>query len=289
MISVIIPVYNDAAGLQKCLKALTEQYKAGEFEILVIDNDSEEDIKGVAIQFSNVKYLHEKKIGSYAARNCGIRCAKGDIIAFTDADCIPDEDWLVNAADFLINHEECDAIGGKIEIFTKSGSPNPFEMFDRVFAFQQKSSIQKYNYSVTANLITRKETIKKNGYFNDDLKSGGDAEWCQRLVSGGGMLCYAPDVTIKHPATSSLRKFIKKFKRVAGGRIQREKPSIYQILRISYHHLLSIKETFKKIKNSSSVDGTFNITAVFVIYLIKIFVYIMTYFITYLGVNPARE
>ncbi len=91
-VSVIIPVYNDAGRLRICLAALHKQtYDSDRYEIIVIDNGSDPSpvMDNLKVEFDNVVYDQELTPGSYAARNKGITIAKGDVIAFTDADCIP--------------------------------------------------------------------------------------------------------------------------------------------------------------------------------------------------------
>ena len=80
----------------KCLQALSLQsYNKNNYEILVVvDNGSTEDIRKVTDNFSQVKYVFELAKGPAAARNKGIEKAKGDVLAFTDSDCIPDKDWI---------------------------------------------------------------------------------------------------------------------------------------------------------------------------------------------------
>ncbi len=103
--SIIIPVYNDVTSLTKCLEAIDLQsYSKELFEVIVVDNRSEEDIKFIVSQFSWAKYAFESKPGSYAARNKGLTVAKGRLPGFTDADCIPAPDWIEQVS---INYCQC--------------------------------------------------------------------------------------------------------------------------------------------------------------------------------------
>src|SRR5690554_2984846 len=97
-ISVIIPTYKDWERLALCLQALENQsFKPSNFEIIVINN-LPGDLPPAAFKLpKNAVLVDEGKPGSYAARNTGIGMAKGEILAFTDSDCIPHKDWLINA------------------------------------------------------------------------------------------------------------------------------------------------------------------------------------------------
>ena len=89
-VSVIIPVYNDLKLLSTCLECLDRQtYPKTRFEVLVVDNGSDLPVQPIVSRYSNVKLEKESMPGSYAARNRGIAAARGEILAFTDADCRP--------------------------------------------------------------------------------------------------------------------------------------------------------------------------------------------------------
>lgn len=94
-VSVIIPVLNDSERLKLCLEALEHQtYPKKLYEVIVVDNGSDQSIGSVVSKFTQATATAESHPGSYVARNKGILIAQGDIIAFTDADCIPALDWI---------------------------------------------------------------------------------------------------------------------------------------------------------------------------------------------------
>jgi glycosyltransferase involved in cell wall biosynthesis len=92
--SVIVPAYNAAVTLAKCLQALENQsVPKMEYEVIVVDDGSTDETPRVVEQFP-VRYVGQKNQGPAAARNRGARIAKGEIILFTDADCVPQQAWL---------------------------------------------------------------------------------------------------------------------------------------------------------------------------------------------------
>ena len=94
LVSVIVPVYNRGEAIGKCIKSLlAQEYPKKKLEIIIVDNNSNDKTKDTIKKYP-VKYLLEKEKGSYAARNKGIEHAKGEIIAFTDSDCIADKQWV---------------------------------------------------------------------------------------------------------------------------------------------------------------------------------------------------
>ncbi|PSN20054.1 glycosyl transferase family 2 [filamentous cyanobacterium CCP5] len=216
--SVIIPVYNDAERLKLCLEALAKQsYPDNQFEILVVDNASTEDIKSVAEAFPQVVLIHESQPGSYAARNRGIAAAEGQILAFTDSDCIPSSGWLENGVRQFLNIPNCGIVAGKIEFFFKdSNCPNAVELYDSIELLQQEEYV-KQGWGATANLFTTPAVFTKAGLFNAELKSGGDFEWGRRVAAQNYEISYAPDSVVAHPARSSLKEMHKKIVRRVGG------------------------------------------------------------------------
>lgn len=93
-ISVVIPAYNAAGTLADCLAALSRQVDVpAPFEVLVVDDGSYDDTAAVVRRF-NVMLLQQPHAGPAAARNRGIQAARGELVFFTDADCIPADNWL---------------------------------------------------------------------------------------------------------------------------------------------------------------------------------------------------
>ncbi|MFM8357480.1 MAG: glycosyltransferase, partial [Verrucomicrobiota bacterium] len=93
-VTVVVASYNGAATLNACLESL-ERLQYPDYEVLLVDDGSTDITPQIAARFPRVKTLrHESNRGLGAARNTGIYSATGEIIAFTDADCRADEDWL---------------------------------------------------------------------------------------------------------------------------------------------------------------------------------------------------
>ncbi|MDA2918273.1 glycosyltransferase [Desulfobacterota bacterium AH_259_B03_O07] len=218
-VSVIIPVLNDSERLKTCLRSLENQsYPKSKYEVIVVDNGSEEDIFALAEIFGVATFTRETFRSSYAARNKGISMAKGDVIAFTDSDCIPAEDWIENGVANLLRIANCGLVAGKIEIFFRNPlKPTAVELYESVIAFPQELYVEVQKFGATANLFTFKSVIDRVGAFNDKLKSGGDVDWGNRVFSIGLKLTYADDTIILHPSRNSLNNLYKKHIRIAGG------------------------------------------------------------------------
>ena len=186
LVSVIIPVYNDAVRLERCLQALAQQSYPN-YEVIVVDNGSTDaDVEQVCKPFSRVRFAREEKAGSYAARNKGLSLAKGEVIAFTDSDCIPAADWLGAGVARVKQTENCGLIAGHVDVFPQNRAhPSLVELYDMMLAFPQERYVANYRYGVTASVVTTRAIFDAVGLFNDTLKSGGDREWGQRVAAAG--------------------------------------------------------------------------------------------------------
>jgi GT2 family glycosyltransferase len=185
--------------------------------VLIVNNDPEDTTPPFINLPSNSVIISEEKPGSYAARNAALEIAKGDIIGFTDSDCIPHEDWIKNAVAHFTQNEEYDRIAGNIFVFPKTAKPSAAEQYDRLNAFRQKTTVRDNGTCVTANLFTRKYVFDTIGLFDEKKMSYGDFEWGTRAQKAGFNIIYAEDVLVNHPARD-LTDLIKKEKRLAGGR-----------------------------------------------------------------------
>lgn len=218
-VSVIIPVYNDAARLAQCLRALeTQTYPRQAYEVIVVDNGSCESIEPVMAHFLQAKAMVEKLPGSYAARNTGIAHARGEVLAFTDADCLPTTDWVEQGVKKLYSLSSMGSIGGQVVVtFRDAAHPTAVELYEQIMYFNQQRFIEQQRFSLTANLFTFKAVVDQVGRFDHELKSSGDKEWGQRASALGYPVIYAADARVFHPARSTLAELRQKVIRLSDG------------------------------------------------------------------------
>ncbi|MCC8409599.1 glycosyltransferase family 2 protein [Mucilaginibacter sp. UR6-1] len=217
-ITIIIPTFNDWDRLALCLGALAGQtYPVDRFEIIVANNNANDKVPDGYDLPGNCKVITESKPGSYAARNAALKIAKGEILGFTDSDCIPYANWISTAVNHFNNHPQCYRIGGSVELFYQSAKLTKAELYESVFAFNQERYVNVEGTSITANMFTKKEVFDAVGVFDDTLMSGGDYEWGVRALKGGFGIDYVPELIIKHPARHDLKEIANKARRVGGG------------------------------------------------------------------------
>ena len=218
LVSVIVPVFNDKAGLQACLRALCEQAYP-KFEVIVVDNGSSPPIVLPAEHFPFIaRIVVCRNPGSYAARNAGVNAATGQILAFTDADCTPAAAWIERGVAALANDERV-IVGGNV-LFDSPKVRSGTELYQYETGFQQRENIEEKQFSATANLFCTSAQFRAIGAFEEKLLSGGDREWAWRARLHGYRFVFAEDALVHTPARTSLRSAIRQARRVAAGRMQ---------------------------------------------------------------------
>ncbi|EWG99644.1 hypothetical protein Q427_23780 [Halomonas sp. BC04] len=192
-----------------------QHYPQDRHEVLVVNNAPEEAAPASMAWPDNARLIVEAAPGSYAARNRGISEARGEVLAFLDADCVPEPDWLESAM-ACMEAEGADLLAGHITLIYQRSRLTPAECFEKAFAFRQADNAAA-GVSVTANLIVRRKVIEAVGAFDDSLMSGGDFEWTRRATMAGFKLVYCPAAVVRHPARHSLASLVQKARRVSTG------------------------------------------------------------------------
>ena len=242
-VSIIIPVYNDRKRLEKCLDILENQtYPKDAYEVIVVDNNSTDDIKSSVAKFPQAIYSFEGVAGSYSARNKGLSIAKGEVLGFTDSDCAPASNWIEKGVEQILKNPSCGLIAGRIDFsFQDPDRPNPAELYDSLYFLQQETYIKERHFGATANVFTTRKIFETVGLFNAELKSGGDRDWGERVYGAGFEQIYATDVVIAHPARTSFQELNKKLRRVYTGGFYINKKSEKPILDLLQEVIYDIK------------------------------------------------
>jgi GT2 family glycosyltransferase len=215
MASVIIPVYNEAQTLGDCLASLVRQTGNGQdAEIIVVDDGSTDTTPELVRRFSEVRLIQQAQQGPAAARNRGAREARGEIILFTDGDCIPLDNWLEEMlAPF---RQSPDLIGVKGAYVTPQRSLTArFVQIEYEDKYDRLAKRQYIDFIDTYSAGYRRPTFLAVGGFDLEfpVACAEDVELSYRLSNLGYKMLFNPRARVIHWHPESLESYLaKKFK-----------------------------------------------------------------------------
>ena len=217
--SIIIPTYNRADELRETIRSIAKLEVDGEWELLVIDNNSPDHTRRVVDEEraafpATLHYIFEPEQGRYAAINTGIRAASGKIIATTDDDARVEPDWLTRAAAGL-EAMGCDYVGGKVLPIWKGARPawlphRPGPHW-AVLALQDHGDrslefgVNGVPWPLGINTATRREAFERIDLFDNrlgrkagTLRNQAQREWHLRARAAGLRGFYVPEMVVHH-------------------------------------------------------------------------------------------
>jgi GT2 family glycosyltransferase len=205
--SVIVPARNSRRDLAALLDALRRQtLPRNEFEVIVGDDGSTDGTPhALASDAPWVHVVSGPPVTSYSARNRAVTAARAPVLAFIDADCVPEPDWLEQGLRAL---DTTDLAAGRIRFFP----PEPRTTWSLIEMDGTKNhEVQVRNDNAeTANLFVRRAVFDRVGGFDPTIASHGDFDFVERCIADGASLGYAPDVVVWHPVRSDARTIVRR-------------------------------------------------------------------------------
>jgi glycosyltransferase involved in cell wall biosynthesis len=205
-VSVVIPAYNAAQTLEPCIRSLLAQdYPSSLFEIIVVDNGSSDGSDAILRRFEDlITVLKEPRRGAAAARNLGVRQARGDFVAFTDGDCEAAQSWLRSLVEAALAQPAAAFVGGPVKALRPTA---PIELFsERLFNHRAALQDPRFPYAITGNMLVRRAFLIQIGLFDARFQRGHDTEMSFRaLFEHRARFAYAPDAIIYHRNPPHLR------------------------------------------------------------------------------------
>ncbi len=184
-ISVVIPAFNEEKFIALCLESLKKQNFVGNYEVIVVDNNSTDNTSKVAAE-SGFKTIVEYRKGVCFARQRGAEEARGELIVTTDADCVLPPDWLKNIYSEFSKNENLVAVTGPFRFtpIPRWGERYSKMLFKIVRILYEKKN--KIIYVGASNFAFKNRLFKEVGGYNTELAQGGDEyDLFRRLVSKG--------------------------------------------------------------------------------------------------------
>ena len=207
-ISVIVCSYNGHTTLSDCLKSLRSLCYP-DFEIIVVDDGSTAPLEGIATQVSGVIFIRQEHAGLSVARNRGAREARGEILAYTDDDCVVDEDWLHYLASAFEKNDFA-AVGGpniapppvtrtQACVAAAPGCPAHVLIDDRIAEHLPGCNLA----------VTREAFDKIGGFAPEYTAAGDDVDFCWRLQDAGFLIGFCAPAMVWHRRRISVMGYLR--------------------------------------------------------------------------------
>jgi len=209
-ISLIVCSRNRADWLFECIKSALEYNKSND-EIIVVDQSTDYSSAKLLYKFytgQKIKYIKTQTKGLSVARNIGLRNAKGDIIAYTDDDCLLTSNFFESLREEFNRHKDIAGVTGKTLPYLESNQNSKVQFLNAV---KQDSEYRVFNSFVPLHLIGngnnmafRREVFFKVGVFDELLGVGGpllsaeDMDFFYRMLKAGMKILYSPRVVLYH-------------------------------------------------------------------------------------------
>lgn len=209
-VSIIIPTFNGARRIGNCLDALRGQARRQNTEILVVDDGSTDNTAEVVRRYTGVRLIQQTNAGPAAARNRGASEASGEIILFTDDDCVPAANWL---ASMLKPFTDPEVIGTKGVYRTKQKNLVArwvqMEYEDR---YRYMSRFRDIDFVDTYSAAFRRQNFLAIAGYDTTfpVACAEDVDLSYRMSSRGWKMKFAPDAVVYHTHPVTFSSYLKK-------------------------------------------------------------------------------
>lgn len=203
LVSVIVPVYNGEASIASCIDAIKSS-DYGSLEVIVVDDCSIDGSVEIIREFPCRLISLPERAGAGRARNAGACAANGDILFFTDADCIVFRDTISKAVKAYERHGPLAVIGGTYS--ERAFDPGFFSAFQSMFvSYHETRSASRPDYVATHAMMVNAHNFRKIGGFRERfLPILEDVEFSHQVRGMGISLFITPDVRVMHQFNFSL-------------------------------------------------------------------------------------
>jgi len=212
---VVVPVRNRELTIQPLLDSLQKlDYDRNKVEVIVVDGNSTDKTQEIVKKYP-VKLVVKKRKGLNLARNTGIKCAKGEIVAFTDSDCIVPPNWITKIVENF-KDPQVSCVGGSAKAldndFISQYADNSIVRLMPFFTKREELEKVKpfFRHPAGCNMAFRRKVAEEVGYFDEHIQYGFDeVEFADRICRAGYKMVLDPDVLVWHKHRSTLREFLK--------------------------------------------------------------------------------
>jgi cellulose synthase/poly-beta-1,6-N-acetylglucosamine synthase-like glycosyltransferase len=215
LVTVVVPVWNGEQTIQQLLESLQKlDYDRNKVEVIVVDGNSTDKTREIVKKFP-VKLIIENRKGLNIARNTGIKCGNGEIVAFTDSDCIVPNNWITKIAENF-KDPKVSCVGGSAKAldtdFVSQYADNSIVRLMPIFKKREELEEVKpfFRHPAGCNMAFRRKAVEEVGYFDESIQYGFDeVEFTDRICRAGYKLVLDPEVYVWHKHRATLGEFLK--------------------------------------------------------------------------------
>ncbi len=206
-VSVVVCAYNAERTMAACLASL-EKLNYQNYEVIVVNDGSTDRTRAISEQFDSIHLINQENKGLSAARNVGIEAATGEIIAFTDSDCVADPDWLTYLVGTFLRTGRS-AVGGPnfpppedtlvpSAVAVSPGGPTHVLLNDEVA-----------EHIPGCNMAFRKKVLEEISGFDPVFRAAGDdVDLCWRLQNAGYPIGFSPAAIVWHFRRNTVKAYL---------------------------------------------------------------------------------
>ena len=206
-VSVVIPAYNAESTIGQAVEQSFAQARQPlEIQVIVVDDGSKDDTAKVA-ESAGATVIRQENAGPAAARNRGWESATGQVICFTDSDCIPVADWLENLLDGF-NESQVGAVAGSYEIANTNSWLARWVHREIVERHRKMPGLIRAFGSY--NLAIPRYVLRATGGFNPTYRqaSGEDNDFSYRIIKEGWRIAFRPQAKVAHYHPEKVWKYL---------------------------------------------------------------------------------
>src|SRR6185503_6491735 len=207
-VSVITPVFNGEKTIGRALEALLAQDYSNK-EIIVVDDGSTDRTGEIVRKISGVVYVLQRNAGPASARNAGVRQARGEIICFTDADCIAHSDWITRLVRGFVETEVA-AVAGSYGIANKNSLLAG--CIHEEIMYRHRKFMQKYVRAFGSyNCAIKKNVFDAAGGFDERYRgaSGEDNDLSYKILKDGHKIFFEKCALVDHHHPAQLKDYLR--------------------------------------------------------------------------------
>ncbi|NLI82605.1 MAG: glycosyltransferase [Deltaproteobacteria bacterium] len=220
-ISVVIASYNSRRTLGRCLDSLMALDHPS-FEVIVVDDGSTDGSPDICESYPTIRLIRLDRGGPSRARNRGIEAARGEIVAFTDSDCVVARDWLQELEKGFLDETVAGVGGDQVSPDGESEFGKTVQEYFRAVGFvtdyiNLERTLTETRHNASCNSSYRKKVLEVVGGFAKDQFPCEDVEMDLKIRRLGYRLMFNPRAVVGHFRPGDYRAFSRMMCRYGGG------------------------------------------------------------------------